>query len=575
MTLNICAKRQSVLDCAGHCLVLGGPGSGKTTLALIKAGQRINGGLKPGEKVLFLSFSRAAVARIGEAAKTDPVSCQHSLLSIQTFHSFFWQVLQGYGYLIDSPRPLSIVPAHDEKAIRGGIEPDSPFWPDWVVRRKEMFHSEGRICFDLFAPLTASLLAQSESIRARICRRYPLILVDEAQDTGEDQWECIKLLSRGSQVVCLADPDQMIYDFLPGVGPSRIAEIKRSLVPLELDLEQENNRSPNTGITAFARDLLHAAVRGKPYKGVSRFRFKSSVEERDRAIRSSIGLLVKQIKLYTGEPPNTIALLASYGSGVAILSSALQKGKAIGHQVLFDEAVSLLSSKVAAFLLEPKAPNRQAADTAILLDLAAAVFRAKGTKSGRDKSRKWLEYSEGCRRGKAPKVKIVVAAATLVASCATKLTGQPRHDWIQVKQALRASGDDAFIDIASSLDYLVAFASGKRISESLSEIWLEHGAYIGAQQAVDAALSEEQLLSSGEKLRGIHVMNMHKCKGKQFDGVILYRQQHHSPFVWRDEAPPFIRSRRLLHMAITRARFRVLILDEVYSKCPILDPHTL
>lgn len=30
---NACSKRQLILDAPGHCLVLGGPGSGKTTLA--------------------------------------------------------------------------------------------------------------------------------------------------------------------------------------------------------------------------------------------------------------------------------------------------------------------------------------------------------------------------------------------------------------------------------------------------------------------------------------------------------------------------------------------------------------
>jgi DNA helicase-2/ATP-dependent DNA helicase PcrA len=104
---------------------------------------------------------------------------------------------------------------------------------------------------------------------------------------------------------------------------------------------------------------------------------------------------------------------------------------------------------------------------------------------------------------------------------------------------------------------------------------LQHAAYPGAREALDTALTQDQLLSGGEELRGIHVMNMHKCKGKQFDGVILYRQQYHSPFVWRDEAAPYQASRRLLHMAITRARLHVLILDEVYSTCPIIDQYTL
>lgn len=41
----------------------GGPGSGKTTIALLKAQKRIPD-LKPGQEILFLSFSRAAVRQV-------------------------------------------------------------------------------------------------------------------------------------------------------------------------------------------------------------------------------------------------------------------------------------------------------------------------------------------------------------------------------------------------------------------------------------------------------------------------------------------------------------------------------
>src|SRR5262249_52063992 len=150
----------------------------------------------------------------------------HSVLAIQTFHSFFWQILEGYGYLLGAPRHLSIVLAHDERAMRDGIDVTSPGWAAWEGSRLKMFHEEGRVCFDLFAPLTADLLRKAESIRDRIAYRYPLILVDEAQDTGDSQWECARLLAAKSQLICLADPDQMIYDFLPGVGPARIDEIR-------------------------------------------------------------------------------------------------------------------------------------------------------------------------------------------------------------------------------------------------------------------------------------------------------------------------------------------------------------
>lgn len=577
MPLVVCEKRLSVLESNRHCLVMGGPGCGKTTLALMKAQKRIADGLKEGQNVLFLSFSRAAVARITDAAAGQISSKQQKTLAIQTFHSFFWQILRGYAYLLGAPRSLSLVLAHDEKAMRDGIERESPSWGEWECKRSELFQNQGRVCFDLFAPLTATLLRKSRVIRNRVAGRYPLILVDEAQDTGNEQWECVKLLGQTAQIICLADPDQMIYDFLPGVGPERIGHIREALKPHEIDLGSENQRSPGTEIAVFARDILNGrAQQSRGYQGVSRLQFRSSAAERDGAIRSSIGVLVKRIKDQTGCAPKSIAIIATYGSGVAIISSALQHDKPIRHQVLFDEAFALLAGRVAAFLLEPRASAHHAADVATLLELASDAFRAKGNKTALEQSRKCFGYAARYRLGNIPPYRVITAAESLVRSASSRrLSGNPRRDWTTVKEDLRDLGENIFREIATQLDYMVAFARGKRIAENLSELWLQHGVYRGAREALDDALAQDQLLSGNEELKGIHVMNMHKCKGKQFDGVILYRQQHHSPFIWRNEPSPFYASRRLLHMAVTRAKTHVLVLDDVFSACPIFDKFVL
>jgi len=576
VSLKICEKRQSILDAVGHCLVLGGPGSGKTTLALLKALRKVDQKVRPGQSILFLSFSRSAVARIAGAAKKDlPIDSRH-VLSIQTFHSFFWQILQGHGYLVGAPRPLRIVQSHEETSLRAGLKPDDEGWQEWVARRLKMFHDEGRICFDLFAPITAELLKRAVGIRHRIAQRHPLILVDETQDTSDDQWACIRLLSGNSQIVCFADPDQMIYGHLPGVSANRIPVIRNDLKPLEIDLGSENNRSPGTEIVQFARDIYVGTIRGSPYVGVTCRLFGPGAEVRDKIIRGSVGFLGKLIEKQTGSWPESIAIFSTYTRGVAVITAALQQDKAIPHQVLFDEAFALLSARAAAFLLEPKQEVRHTEDVAVLLELVAAAFRAKGTKGGRKLRDRCLSYATQLRAEKIPGVRIVKAAdAAVTAAQMHALTGDPRKDWSATKKIMGNTGEQSFEDMASQLDYLVAFARGRRIAEALSAAWIEHGAYENARALLDAALAQDQLMSAGESLAGIHVMNSHKAKGKQFDGVVLYRQEHHAPFVWRAEAPPYAESRRLLHMAITRARKHVLIVSEAFPGCPILKWHKL
>ena len=205
-----CALCESVMACEGHALVIGGPGSGKTTLALRKAVKRIRDGLLPGQSALFLSFSRAAVARILDASKLESSKAEQAQLSIQTFHSFFWDVLKAHAYLLGAPHKLSILLPQDEKAMSGGLGDEDEGWDEWVFERERLFREEGRIAFDLFAPNATELLARSSHLLSSIAGRHPIIIVDEAQDTGQFAWQCIQMLAPHTQVLCLADLEQQI-----------------------------------------------------------------------------------------------------------------------------------------------------------------------------------------------------------------------------------------------------------------------------------------------------------------------------------------------------------------------------
>jgi DNA helicase II / ATP-dependent DNA helicase PcrA len=582
--MEVCDLRLQLLGCKGHALVIGGPGSGKTTIALKKAVMRISDGLAPGQSVLFLSFSRAAVARVGEATRLEVPRAQRGMLSMQTFHSFFWTLLSTHGYLLGAPKSLRILLPQDEQARWGMIKAkdrkaENPEWQAWLQERERLFREDGLIAFDLFPSNAAQLLERSAHVRRLITQRHPLIIVDEAQDTNEHAWRCIELLAPSAQVICLADLEQQIFDHLPGIGPERIVAIKKSLNPLEIDLGAQNYRSGGTDIASFGQDILLGKVRGSPYVGVSAFSYNPKLRTLSAILRMSIGMLQRSIRKSTGKYGRNVAILTHSGASAAKISVALNaEPKPVRHKLSFDEAEAMLTARFAAFLLEPKRELDRMHDLATALDLLATAKRANGLAA----ATQWQIWALAARSGKMPKAKFVQAVLSVMDGLRKQgFTGDPAKDWTRVKIALRAAADERLTEAAKNLDYLVAFNRGKRIASGLGTVWARDGQYTAARQVLDLALAQDQILGGIDDPPGVQVMTVHKSKGKQFDGVIVVREGRHdgeqmvSSFVWWGDEPPYHRSRKILRVAITRAKAHTLLLGPIWPSCPIIGQYKL
>ena len=577
MTLIICKERQKILDEVGHILVTGGPGSGKTTIAIKKATERIEYGLLPGQSVLFLSFSRAAVARIIESAEGYDWAPKDILkrLTIQTFHSFFWRLLKTHGYLLGCPRRINILLPHDEKARNGGIDEGSPDWLNWTTERTRLFSEEGLVVFDLFSPLILDLLGRSEKIKNLVAHKFPLIILDEAQDTDEYQWECVRQLADKTQLLCLADLEQQIYDFRPGVSSERVTHILEKLRPLRVDLGTQNNRSSSTEILKFGNDVLLNTPRSSIYEGVSRIPFSPKASMRDRTIRQSVGRIYKNINDETGQNPKNLCFLASWGKGVTVISNALRGrdgDREIPHQVLFDETSALLSSRAVAFILEPKHESNELPDLSIILSSLAEIESAKGTVTGAKKFHSLQKAATIASDGQIPRSTKLIKGLlkTFQSVRAGSLTGDPKKDWLQIRRILRNSEVSELKAVDNAVQYLMAFNRGKKISEGLSQTWRENGEYRNARSILEKALSEIQLFSDDTDIRGIHVMTLHKAKGKEFDGVIIFDESRISPLLYGNKKHPYTRCRKLLRVGITRARSHVFLLTDRFNPTPLL-----
>ena len=143
MKLELGQIREAILAQEGHLLVTGGPGSGKTTIALLKA-QRLFPTLKPGQEILFLSFSRSAIRQVVLRCREILTAAERRSVAVKTYHSFCLELLESNGRLLRGEAVRFLYPG-EERLQRVA------FVGDWTLERNRLAAEEGLICFDLFA----------------------------------------------------------------------------------------------------------------------------------------------------------------------------------------------------------------------------------------------------------------------------------------------------------------------------------------------------------------------------------------------------------------------------------------
>ncbi|MFD3702525.1 UvrD-helicase domain-containing protein, partial [Nocardia sp. NPDC058658] len=244
-------RRKAILAAAGHIVIEGGPGCGKTTIALLKAAE-CTPGLQAEQRILFLSFSRAAIRQVADRMQGTLTREQRSILSVRTFHSFFLEIVRSHGRLLTGAQARFITPER-EAQVHADFDGDAAAW---AAEKRRLATEESLFVFDTLAPTVAELLERSADLRELYSTRYPVVVVDEFQDTNTDQWRVVRAFSAQSTIICLADPDQRIFDHIDGVDENRLEEAKEVLRPKSFDLSSDNHRSPSSGILEYANAVL-------------------------------------------------------------------------------------------------------------------------------------------------------------------------------------------------------------------------------------------------------------------------------------------------------------------------------
>ncbi len=559
---KLCEQRKRILDEDGHMLVVGGPGSGKTTIALLKARRRVLEQLNAGQKVLFLSFSNSAIRRIMESAGsilTDEIADR---VVIKTYHSFAWEILTSHGYLTSSQRRLKIIPAQDAAVRAAGLSKE-----DWRVEQNRLYVEEGLVTYDQFAPRAAELLKRSAAARACFCAAYPLILVDEFQDTDEEQWALVRALSEQSEIIGLGDAEQRIFEWRPGVSETRLEDFGKALECECFDFANENNRSPATGIAAFARSLLSPGAELEFPDVIVRQRFKPGrlAVQLHLAVRKAF----KEAKQRSGKDRPKIAMAARSKRLVRQISDALSTNanangrvlKALAHDVLIDQHQILLSSRVIANIMSNASDIARSEQLAEALDRIADMLRSAANKTNIEASDRLRKWADNCRAGKAPTTKCVTALAGVMDQIDRQgLSGSPTQDWIATRRLLAKADAKELKKTADLARFLRLLRRGSAIEQALIGLWVTQGNYKGAEAALEQAILQDQLVDAQRETETVSVMNMHQLKGREYDAVVLVEDKYNT-FKAQDKKSPHADTRRLLQVSLTRAREFVVIVS--------------
>lgn len=245
-----------------NCVVLAGPGSGKTKTLTIKLARMAAEDVRPPRKLACITYSNECVLELKRRLKRLGIDERRNVF-IGTVHSFCLQnLVLPYAHLAGEPipRPIAVatereqqlifdeavrdvfggnenpnnlrIPAHRHR--RTVLDRDSGDWnveyPDYgalIDRYEEALHDRGLVDFDDMALIGRRLILGHDWIRRAIRARFPILAIDEYQDLGAPLHDIVvALLESGTRILAVGDPNQSIYGFT-GAQPRLLVSLAR------------------------------------------------------------------------------------------------------------------------------------------------------------------------------------------------------------------------------------------------------------------------------------------------------------------------------------------------------------
>ncbi len=253
--MNTLTEEQNavVTDDALRRLVIAGPGSGKTHTLIAKVRHMVAAGTDPAG-IHIVTFTNSAATELNKRLR-DPTDPSRDIKPgyVGTLHGLAYRLIERHKEKVGfSTAPLGIIDAElaetllkqniEQCRYRGSMksirEAMTRFNPDTGIAWSKpgvviaayfgMLRNNNLLDYDSMLKYAAKLAGQGCNLGATV------IMVDEVQDSGSDDWAIYDGLGKHCRLFMVGDPDQAIYGFRGGLQ-GQILEEATKFPPLVLE----------------------------------------------------------------------------------------------------------------------------------------------------------------------------------------------------------------------------------------------------------------------------------------------------------------------------------------------------
>ncbi len=282
------AQRMAVEHYAGPCMVIAGPGSGKTLVITHRTKNLIEQYHVKPSNILVITFTKAAAGEMQERFE-KLMGGEKLPISFGTFHAVFFKILKyAYHYSaqnilredtkyriikelvdrekLDNPDEKEFISAiiSEISTVKGDMMDIHHYYSqncsEEIFKRiyneyNEILIRQNKLDFDDMLVMCYELFRQRKDILSAWQNKYQFILIDEFQDINRVQYEIMKMLAGDTKnIFIVGDDDQSVYRFR-GARPEIMMNFEKDFEGTKRIILDENYRCMGS-ITDAAAKLI-------------------------------------------------------------------------------------------------------------------------------------------------------------------------------------------------------------------------------------------------------------------------------------------------------------------------------